>query len=314
MEEHAQLARPGTKLFPEGDVHDLRGGLTSRGRIAWNSKRRMFVLLRLQHVAVDMLHVPRDRPPSLYRLGAKLQVAQAFQCVFDDAEAALEVFRFLTLRQPTVRRPDAAEQCPRPDSDTPAAKRARLCILDLSPQPAAEARMDSDSEEDVFGFGGSLDETVDVETDAEMPNLHVQPAVETSDMPQFAEADQLGVRREPAPGGDERPAKLARREAHLRGDTDELGLARAKMAASYGPNWGQLIAPSHRLSLAGTLVFCRTCGFFSPGKQHLRKLREPCVGEPAEGTTQARRRGLLHQGQHPVTGALLPRPVPIINV
>ena len=78
-----------------------------------------------------------------------------------------------------------------------------------------------------------------------------------------------------------------------------------------GLPWPTKLHPTHKLVLTGPVLWCQVCGHHA-SSAHVIKLRQPCDGEPPEGSTYATRLKHLGEGRHPVSKqSLRERPVPI---
>ena len=80
------------------------------------------------------------------------------------------------------------------------------------------------------------------------------------------------------------------------------------MREHFGVEWRGRFHLSHRLALARPLVFCKICGLHCESVQHLVGLGRRCKGEPKD---PSRKRKIMRDGKHPVSGARLEGLVPL---
>jgi len=86
------------------------------------------------------------------------------------------------------------------------------------------------------------------------------------------------------------------------GVTTRIDVAVAWVKERFGAEWRGRFHCSHHLALARPLVFCTTCGLHCESVQHLVGLARRCKGEPKD---PSRRRKIMRDAKHPVSGARL---------
>ena len=112
--------------------------------------------------------------------------------------------------------------------------------------------------------------------------------------------------------GPENPEGDAKRR-RTEGASGPAEAAAEWMSSVFGSEWRGKFHTSHRLSLARPLVYCKCCGYHTESSQHLVKLRDPCQGEPLDGSALCYRRRAILKGKHPTKGKELAPPVPLMS-
>jgi len=87
-----------------------------------------------------------------------------------------------------------------------------------------------------------------------------------------------------------------------------MDVAIAWMRERFGAEWRERFHCTHHLALARPLVFCKICGLHCESVQHLVGLGRRCKGEPKD---QSRKRKIMRDAKHPVSGARLQSQEPL---